>query len=306
MDRSTPLVSIVTPTFNQAAYLPETIESVLAQDYAHIEYIVVNDGSTDETAEVLSRYSDHVRIIEQANAGQSEALNRGFRESRGELIGYLSSDDLLQANCVSTVVSYFLNAEEAVVAYPDYNLIDATGVAIRKVVTEDFDRKRLVEDLVCQPGPGAFFKRVAYEAVGGWRSHLERVPDFDFWLRLSSLGNFARIPTVLASYRVHEESASFRFESEKRSDEIIAVVKDYWRSIGGDPPPSSLAKAYMIASKNHLQSSRLRRGGTLWCKAIATHPSTALEPAGLRMIVAGLLRRAAYSLRPGHRRKTSA
>jgi glycosyltransferase involved in cell wall biosynthesis len=305
MDRPSPLVSIVTPTFNQAAYLAETIESVLAQDYAHIEYVVVNDGSTDETAEILRRYSDRVKIIEQDNAGQSDALNRGFRESRGELIGYLSSDDLLRANCVSTVVSKFLNAEEAIVVYPDYDLIDAIGEVIRKVVTEDFDRKRLVEDLVCQPGPGAFFKREAYETVGGWRSHLERVPDFDFWLRLSSLGDFARIPTILASYRVHEDSASFRFESAARSEEIIAVVEDYWRSIEVDFPPSSLAKAYMIASKNHLQSLRLRRGGTLWYKAIMTHPSTALEPAGLRMIFAGLLRRAAYSLRSGHRRKIS-
>ena len=99
-----PLVSIVTPTYNQAEYLAETIESVLAQDYPNIEYIVLDDGSTDSTPEVLNRYSGRVRWERHDNMGQARTLNKGWAMSRGEFIGYLSSDDLLLPDAISKLV----------------------------------------------------------------------------------------------------------------------------------------------------------------------------------------------------------
>src|SRR5439155_19151445 len=111
-----PLVSIVTPAYNQAEYLPETIESVLAQDYPNIEYIVLDDGSTDDTSKVLERYTGRLRWERHENIGQSRSLNKGWSMSRGDLLGYISSDDRLKKDCISRLVAALQAQREAVVA----------------------------------------------------------------------------------------------------------------------------------------------------------------------------------------------
>ena len=101
MPDSQPLVSVVTPSFNQAAFIEETIQSVLKQDYPHIEHIVVDGGSTDGTVDILQRYP-HLRWISEPDCGQSDALNKGFAMARGEILGWLNSDDTYNAGGVST------------------------------------------------------------------------------------------------------------------------------------------------------------------------------------------------------------
>ena len=96
-----PLVSIVTPTFNQASFLEQTINSILSQDYPFIEYIVINDGSTDETAYILEKYKNRLKFVNQKNLGQVSALNYGWSLCNGDILGYISSDDLLDNNAIS-------------------------------------------------------------------------------------------------------------------------------------------------------------------------------------------------------------
>src|SRR5436309_8635113 len=116
-----PLVSIVTPVYNQSDYLAEAIESILAQDYPHLEYIVINDGSTDRTVEVLAKYSGRVRWESQENLGQAATLNRGWRRSIGSILSYLSADDVLLPGVVSSAVRILSQNPDAVMAYPDCN-----------------------------------------------------------------------------------------------------------------------------------------------------------------------------------------
>jgi len=292
-----PLVSIVTPTFNQAEYIVETIESVLAQTYPNIEYIVLDDGSTDNTQEVLSRFNGRIRHEQHSNVGQAETLNRGWAMSSGSLLGYLSSDDLLKPHAVTNLVQTLLDHPFATVVYCDFDLIDSTGSIIRQVRTENFSINRLKRDLVCQPGPGALFSREVFDQAGGWNDALRQVPDFEFWLRASRFGPFIRAPEILASYRIHEGSASFRPTTEERSMEIVGVMTKYWGGLESPEAKKSIATARLIAAKSHLQSGRLVASLRQWSSAVSLSPSVLLSPSAWRMMLSGFLRRFLYRLR---------
>jgi glycosyltransferase involved in cell wall biosynthesis len=295
-------VSLVTPVFNQAEYLGETIESVLYQDYIDLEYYVIDDGSTDGSLAIAERYAEkypgRLTVLTQANAGQAATLNRGWSLCTGEVLGYLSSDDRLLPGAVSSLVRELVGRQDAVVVYCDFELIDAAGGVIRAVRTEDYDRRRLQVDLVCQPGPGALFRRQIFDVLGGWRVDLRQVPDYEFWLRASNLGEFFRCPEISAQYRVHEESASFRIMSDDRAKEIVGVVdnfagSEYW----GRTWNLAQSKARMLAAKNCFQSGNLLKGSSLVASAISKNPNALLDYAFYRVVASGLLRRLFYRIR---------
>ena len=292
-----PLVSIVTPAYNQGEYLAATIESVLAQDYPKLEYIVLDDGSTDNTPEVLKKYGGRIRHERHENMGQANTLNRGWAMSAGSLIGYLSSDDLLEPNAVSKLVETLLARQDASVVYCDYTLIDAQGRRFRKVRSEEFNASRLCEDLVCQPGPGALFRREVFDQTGGWVGQLQQVPDFQFWLKAFKFGPFVRAPHVLAHYRIHDASASFRPITTKRSMEIVDIMSEYWRGQTGPEVSKSMAKAHIIAAKNHAQSGRIMDCLFTWIKAIRFSSRMLLSISAWRIVASGMLRRAIHRVR---------
>ena len=291
-----PLVSIVTPAYNQAGYLAQTIESVLAQDYPKLEYIVLDDGSSDDTPAILARYDGRICHQRHVNVGQARTLNKGWTMARGSLVGYLSSDDCLHPQAVSRLVQTLANSPDAVVAYCDFELIDAAGRAFRTVRTEDYNTTRLHVDLVCQPGPGALFRREVFDQTGGWAEELRQVPDFEFWLRASCLGPFVRVPEVLAGYRIHEGSASFTATTADRSMEIVSVMLAYWDGQIGAEVERSMAAAHLIAAKSHVQSGRLTSGFSQLLHAVYCQPSTIWSQAAWRMLLSGLSRRAAYQI----------
>ncbi len=193
-----PLVSIVTPTYNQADYLAETIRSVLAQDYPHIEYLVLDDGSTDETPAVLHQFDGQIQWERHDNMGQSNTLNKGWQRSRGKYLGYLSSDDRLLPNAISMLVDAIEARPDVSVVYCDFDLIDKSGRLVKKLVAPDFDRTQLVEELNCQPAVGALFRRTVFEQSGGWNPELRKIPDFEFWLRAARFGPFLRVSQTLS------------------------------------------------------------------------------------------------------------
>lgn len=254
---SQPLVSIVTPTYNQADYLAETIRSVLAQDYRNIEYLVLDDGSTDETPAVLRQFDGQVQWERHANMGQSNTLNKGWQRARGKYLGYLSSDDRLLPHAVSTLVDAIESRPDVSVVYCDFDLIDKDGQVVKKLTTPDFDHAQLVEALNCQPGVGVLFRRTVFEQTGGWNPELRKIPDFEFWLRASRSGPFLRVPQTLSEYRVHEESASIRPLPYERSMEIVNTMRAYWGDdANSESARRSIARAHYSAAKSHAQSGR--------------------------------------------------
>src|SRR6185503_13231292 len=169
--RAAPLVSIVVPSYNHARYLREAIDSILAQDYPRLELIVIDDGSTDGSSEILRGYGKRFHWELQQNQGQVATLNRGWLMSKGEIIGYLSADDLLLPGAVSAAVHCLDANPDAALAYCDFNLIDPASAVVRRVRAPDFDYRRMVVEIECPPGPGAFFRRSAFDKAGTWNPH---------------------------------------------------------------------------------------------------------------------------------------
>lgn len=272
-----PLVSIVTPTYNQAEYLAETIESVLAQDYPNIEYIVLDDGSTDSTSEVLRRYGDRVRWERHDNLGQARTLNKGWSMSKGAIIGYLSSDDILYPGAISKLVE-ILNGDDSIVCtFPDADLIDRHSRVVKKNVCRPFDLGELIVRQECYIGPGALFKRAAFDSVGGWKPELKLAPDREFWIRLAAHGRFELCHDVLAGYRIHPHSISYKDVSEDVGREYLWVLDQYF---GAAWVPSEIAvrksEAYgyaqLVLARNCFRAGRLKRGWELYKEACRLHP----------------------------------
>ena len=280
MEASRPLVSVVIPSYNHARYLAAAIDSVLAQDYPALELMVIDDGSTDGSARILERYRGRFHWELQENRGQAATMNRGWHASRGEILGYLSADDLLAPHAVSTSVAALQRHPDAVLAYCDFNLVDPEGALVRRVRAPDFRYDEMVAQLVCHPGPGAFFRRSAYEKSGDWRPQYRQYGDYDFWLRLALQGPFVRIPEVLASFRVHPGSQSFTPPPVSAAEEPVRVIDAYFANAG--VPAAIRAVQPRAASAAQLHSARLyARAGEYRLALRAARRAIALHPPNL-------------------------
>lgn len=271
-----PLVSIVTPTYNQAEYLAETIESVLAQDYPNIEYIVLDDGSTDSTPEILGRYNGKIFWERHENIGQARTLNKGWSTSKGEIIGYLSSDDILYPGAIRKLVEALVVDETIACVFPDADLIDNQSRIVKKNVCRPFNLGELIVRQECYIGPGALFRRAAFEAVGGWKPNLKLAPDREFWIKLATYGRFEMCQATLAGYRIHTHSISYKDVSEEVGREYLWVLDQYF---GGTLIPAEIALrkseaygyAHLILARNCFRAGRLRRGWELYKEACHFH-----------------------------------
>ncbi|MDR7334723.1 glycosyltransferase family 2 protein [Roseateles asaccharophilus] len=299
-----PKVSIVTPAYNQGEYLAAAMRSVLTQDYANLEYLVIDDGSSDDSLAVAqavaAEFPDRVKVQTQANAGQAETLNRGWAVCQGEILGYLSSDDVLLPGAVSRLVASLQRRPDVSLVYADFWLIDPAGNRLRQVQAPEFDRRAMLENLVCAPGVGALFRREVFDATGGWDPRRRQVPDFEFWLRVAERGDFLRVPFCLSEYRIHEGSASYRVMPVARAEEIVAVIQGHWAARPETPPAlarRSVARAHGLSGKNHAQSGRPWQSLRHYLQAFSLRPGLLLELGMWRQIAVGFLRRAYFGRR---------
>lgn len=297
---STP-VSIVVPAYNHADYLSEAIDSVLAQDYPHVELIVIDDGSTDGTRAVLEKYGERFAWWSQPNSGQALTLNAGWRRARGSVLGYLSADDVLRTSAVRRAVEVLEARPDVGGVYCDYELIDPRSRAVRTVRTRDFDYGQMVRDVECIIGPGAFFRRYVFEQTGGWSADFRQSPDLDFWLRAGLVAEFQRIPDVLAAFRVHEQSQTFAVADVPRAEESIAIIERLFARL--DLPDSlrpyrkrALAFSYIRAARQHFRGGRLGAGAECMARAGRVAPSSLLTPRATRLMVNAVVGRVAHRL----------
>ena len=200
-----PLVTIVTPSFNQAPFLRAALESVLAQDYPHVEYMVVDGGSRDGSVDILEEFTGRLSWESGPDAGQADALAKGFARARGAILGWLNADDLLFPGALSQAVAH-LEANPAVaLVYGNAVYLDAEGRALmpcRHVRPFDLRRLRYWSDYIVQPS--AFFRRAAYEEVGGIDRSLHWSMDYDLWLKLAARHRVAYLSRVWSGYRVQD------------------------------------------------------------------------------------------------------
>jgi len=212
-----PLVSIVTPSLNQAEFIERTIASVASQDYPNIEHIVIDGGSTDGTIAILERYP-HLRWISEPDDGQASAINEGFRMATGEIVAWLNSDDVYLPATVGEAVAVFEGTPDVGLVYGDYRHIDAEGKVMRTVLARDFDLdfELNVENVI--PQPSTFFRRSVLDRVGYLSERYHYAFDVEFWIRIAEAG------IEIA----HERStwSGFRFHA---SSKTVAESRRFWR-----------------------------------------------------------------------------
>lgn len=207
MQDSLPLVTIVTPSFNQAPFLRAAIESVLAQDYPRVEYIVMDGGSTDGSVDILRQFTGRLTWQSGPDAGQADALVKGFARAKGDILGWLNADDLLFPGALSHAVAHLQANPEVALVYGDAVYLDADGrplMPCRHVRPFDLRRLRYWSDYIVQPS--AFFRRAAYEKVGGLDASLHWALDYDLWLKLGARHRVAYLRRVWSGYRVQDDS----------------------------------------------------------------------------------------------------
>jgi glycosyltransferase involved in cell wall biosynthesis len=219
---SEPLVSIATASYNHERYLVETIESVLGQDYPHVEYLVVDDGSTDGSRQILRRYAERLAWSSvQENAGQAVALNRALEHATGGVLSFLSSDDTLLPGTVSRVVRAFADDPEVLVVYGDVWLTDERSERMEYGVSGEWDAARMGRSAYAVHQPAMFFTRRAWEIAGPFNERSWGLFDVEFVLRLVAVGPARYLREPLATFRLHPES--------KQMSRHVAMAEEHVR-----------------------------------------------------------------------------
>lgn len=227
MPDSLPLVSILTPSFNQGRFLRDCLESVARQSYPRIEHIVVDGASTDESLAILAEADDAVRWISEPDEGQADAVNKAFRLSSGDIVGWVNSDDgLFSVDAIELVVRCFAENAEAGVVYGDAALVEESGRIVRHHRSRWPAGSLPLASPIVQPA--AFFRRSVVEPGESLlRVDLHRLLDYELWLRLRARGvRFVHFPAVLAADRDHPQR-KVRTTDELFGSESRQLVDEY-------------------------------------------------------------------------------
>ncbi len=205
---SDPLVTIVTPSYNQAQFLEATMRSVLEQDYTNLEYIVVDGGSQDGSREIIERYAGRLAWwVSEKDRGQTDAINKGFAHAHGEILAWLNSDDTYQPGTVRQAVEALQNYPEAGMVYADTAFIDADGKVIGKFPAAQTDLARLRRGYVHVPQQSSFWRASLWKKVGPLDSGFFFAMDYDLWVRLAHLAPLRYLPgPVWANFRLHGDA----------------------------------------------------------------------------------------------------
>lgn len=220
-----PLVSVVTPTYNMARFLPETIESVLSQDYPNLEYIVMDGGSTDETLDILKSYDGRLRWISQRDRGQSDAVNKGFLLTKGEIFTFLNADDVYFPGAISAAVAAFEADPDCAVVYGDAVYTREDGSVIKPYPVLPYDHDWLGHQCyICQPA--SFIRSDVFREVGMLDTSLHLTLDYELWLRISTRRRMCKVDQVLATSRMYADNKTL----SRRVDtfrEVFKITRQY-------------------------------------------------------------------------------
>ncbi len=245
--RPLPLVSIVTPSFNQAAYLEETIQSVLAQDYPRIEYIVIDGGSTDGSVDVIQKYAAPLSAqpavpalgafpggaegfrhkvnawVSEQDKGQTDAINKGFARAKGDILAWINSDDTYNPKAVGEAVLYLLDNPDVAMVYADCNFIDEQGRVIGRFASRQTDYKKLRRGYVHIPQQTMFFRAKYWKELGPLDPSFFFAMDYDLWVRIASRAPIKYLPgRTWANFRVHTSSKT-NVNDERGWQEMLRV-----------------------------------------------------------------------------------
>jgi glycosyltransferase involved in cell wall biosynthesis len=222
------LISIIIPVYNGENYLSETLDSILKHtNQIQCEILVIDDGSSDSTSRICSSYGNKITYFRQVNQGEFAATNKGLQIATGDYVLVVSHDDPMCSSSLLPIATNLLDRHpEIVCVYPDWQIIGARGQILKTKVVEEYSEIELLGKFNCLPGPGAVFRRDQALVIGG-RRQWKFVSDYDFWLRLSRLGEFKRIPGVHAQWRSHQNSTTVSMKNFEMAKERISLIADF-------------------------------------------------------------------------------
>jgi glycosyltransferase involved in cell wall biosynthesis len=250
-----PLVSIVTPSFNQARYLEATIQTVLSQNYPRLEYIIVDGGSTDGSVEIIRKYESKLAWwVSEKDQGQTDAINKGFAHAKGDFLAWLNSDDTYEPNALSSAVNFLQAHPEVGLVYGDANYINEENRIIGRFPAAQTDLIRLRRGYVHIPQQAALFRADLWHAVGPLDPSFYFAMDYDLWVRLAMHSQVKYVPQTWANFRLHTSGKTISADDRCWPEMLRVHYRD-----GGKFLSVIVAKYYIRKLIAPLWSLRLRR-----------------------------------------------
>lgn len=239
MSGSYPRISIVTPSFNQAAFLERTIRSVLDQDYPNLEYIIVDGGSTDGSVEIIRRYESRLAWwVSEADAGQVEAINKGLRRATGEWVGWQNSDDVYFPGAFAELAAVSRRRPDADLAIGDMMLIDTNDRPLRDIRYVTPSHKALLAEGMLLANQAAFWKRSLHERIGLLDERWSCSFDYDWFLRITEQGAAVHVNRIWGALRLHDAT--------KASNQARRFAEENARILDGRELPAWQRKCFML------------------------------------------------------------
>lgn len=285
-DQNSIRITIVTPSYNQAKFLEETICSVLSQDYPNLEYIVIDGGSSDNSVDIIRKYKSQVAYwVSEPDLGQTHAINKGLERATGDLIAWLNSDDTFVPDALVKVVDFFQQNPHVDIVFGDTLFTKADGTPIKRTDPQDvFDYTGFVINWKnCITQPSAFIRRSVVEAIGLLDPHYYFFMDWDYWLRAGIQHRITFFPQLLSTYRLHENSKSVS-QSLRAAPELEYMYNKYFAR--DDVPQPIRAQqhqarlnmyfttaAYYIKGKAPLMAARMGFKAVRTCPELLFNPS---------------------------------
>ncbi len=276
-----PLVSIVTPSYNQGEFLEYAILSVLGQDYPNVEYLIVDGDSKDGSLEIIKRYASRVSWwVSEPDRGQAEAINKGLQRARGEIVAWLNSDDLYLPGAISGAVLAFQAHPTAGMVYADAITIDEKGCPIKWLQFPDWGLEHLIGfRIICQPA--VFIRRAVLEQVGLLDERYHYMLDHQLWIRLARKAPVVHVPTVWAASRYHlraknvSQAEGFAHETLRilawmqTQPDLLAIFRRHRRQI--------MAGAYRLHGRYLLEAGRATQALQSYVRALFYSPAYVLR-----------------------------
>jgi len=285
------LVSIVTPSFNQASYLEQTIQSVLNQDYADIETLVMDGGSTDGSVDIIKKYASRLAYwVSEKDAGQADAINKGMARAKGDIVAWLNSDDYYLPGTVAAAVEALEKNPEAALVYADMLAVNENGqtfntLRYRQLTLEDLLSFQIIGQ------PAVFMRRDAYERAGGLDTSFHFLLDHHLWIRIACLGRILHVPQIWAAARYHPAAKNRAKASEfgREAFRILDWAKIYEPTsyLLSSISHRALASAHRVDARYLLDGGQSAASLAAWTRAFFLHPPTAL--ARLNLLGSALL-----------------
>ena len=293
------LISIITPSFNQARYLEQTIQSVLGQDYQRVEYIVVDGASTDGSVEIIKKYEGRGGVtppntgertsplqartisfwVSEKDAGQAEAINKGLARATGEIVAWLNSDDYYLPGAVSAAVKVFEENPDVVLVYGNMLAVDEHGNSFNTLTYKQLS----LQDLLCFQiigQPAVFFRRAVLEKAGILDSTFHFLLDHHLWIRIAQHGKILHVDQTWAAARYHAEAKNRAKAAEfgREAFRILAWAEGQAGLAESIRPVGRRARAsaHRVDARYLLDGGKSASALKAWMRAFFIHPPTAL------------------------------